>query len=116
MANENEHIIRVTSDSGNNERSHNRRAEDRNPAINETPSENRNGNGPTPTDNPGSNEGTVEEAEAKRLKEAVGNPEWGKVSALYHRAVQEFDENDKEVQLAEHYKYNDAEYNEHGFM
>jgi len=39
-----------------------------------------------------------------------------KTSALYRRAVSDFDPEENEVQLAEHYVYTDAELEEHGYF
>ena len=66
---------------------------------------------------PGSTEGSSENPTQSALsKEAVSFLEGSSNSPLAIRAIKDFDYNEREAQLAEHWEYHDEEYSKHGYI
>lgn len=115
MASENEHIIRITGDPGNNAASQRNGADGSEPNNSQPPNQDQNGESTEESIDTRIQQGTLTEDEKRKLQEPVELDDGSKVSALYNRAIQEFDPSEiQNVQLAEHWKYNDSEYDEYG--
>lgn len=61
-----------------------------------------------------SNERNIIEIEEEKARRKAKNPHFDRGSDLFNEAVDRHDWDDDEIQMCEHYVFNDKEFNEHG--